>query len=227
MVWFGDYLATYVERDVRRLLNVGDLKAFTDFLRLAAGRTGQELNMSNLAADVGASVNTIKSWISVLEASYLAKLIPAWHPNARKQVVKAPKLHFLDSGLVCHLLGIREAGQLALHPLRGAIFESWMVSEILKARLNQGLAPECFHYREARGPEVDLMVRGAAGWQLVEAKSAQTLNQEFFQHLHSLGQALGEASVAKRALVYGGATSAIRSGVAVTPWAQIQRESWD
>ncbi len=226
-IWFADYLATYVERDVRRLVNVGNLRSFTDFLRLAAGRTGQELNLSTLAADVGASVNTIKAWISVLEASYMVTLIPAWHSNPRKQVVKAPKLHFLDSGMACHLLGIRAASQLALHPLRGAIFESWMVSEILKARLNQGLAPECFHYREARGPEVDLMVRGATGWLLAEAKSAQTLNLDFFQHLHSLSGSLGEATAVTQRLVYGGGDAAVRSGVAVIPWRQIQRATWD
>jgi len=226
-VWFSDYLATYVERDVRRLLNVGDLRTFTAFLRLLAGRTGQELNLSALASDVGTAVNTIKAWISVLETSYLVILIPAWHTNARKQVVKAPKLHFLDSGLACHLLGIRDAEQLALHPLRGAIFESWMVSEIVKTRLNQGLAPECFHYRETRGPEVDLMVRGSKGWHLVEAKSAQTLDEEFFRHLHTLSDRLGENSVARMRLVYGGESPHKRSGVEVLPWRSIQKANWE
>lgn len=114
-IWYADYLAAYVERDVRQLLNVGDRRAFTLFMRLAAGRTGQELNMSGLAADVGVAVNTIKSWISVLEVSFLVTLVPAWHTHSRKQVVKAPKLHFLDSGLACHLLGIQDPGQLGLN----------------------------------------------------------------------------------------------------------------
>lgn len=226
-VWFSDYLATYVERDVRQLLKVGDLRTFIAFMRLAAGRTGQELNFSALASDVGMAVNTIRAWVSMLEASYLVIIVPAWHTNTRKQVVKSPKLHFLDSGLACHLLGIRDAEQLALHPLRGAIFESWMVSEIVKNRLNQGLEPGCFHYRETRGPEVDLMVRGSKGWHLVEAKSAQTLNAEFFQHLHTLFERLGENAVAGLRLVYGGESPHKRSGVEVLPWRSIQKAVWE
>ncbi|MDR3673483.1 MAG: DUF4143 domain-containing protein [Holophaga sp.] len=226
-LWYADYLATYVERDLRRLLNVGDLRTFSAFLRLAAGRTGQELNLSALAADAGAAVNTIKAWISVLEASYLVCLVPAWHTNARKQVVKAPKLHFLDSGLACHLLGIRDPGQLALHPLRGAIFESWMAAEIVKARLNQGHAPDCFHYRATRGAEVDLMVRGAQGWHLVEAKSAQTLDASFFRQLNELTASLGEDQVADKRLVYGGKASIQRSGVEVLSWGTLQQATWE
>lgn len=225
-IWYGDYVSTYLERDVRRLLNVGDLRTFGTFLRLAAGRTGQELNLSALASDVGTAVNTIKAWISVLEASYLVALVPAWHVNTRKQVVKAPKLHFLDSGLVCHLLGIRDESQLALHPLRGAIFESWMASEILKARLNRGLAPECFHYRETRGPEVDLMVRTGKGWVLAEAKSAQTVDTEFFRHLESLVERLGADAVAGKVLIYGGDTSQTRTAARVISWREIAQRTW-
>jgi len=225
-VWYADYVATYLERDVRRLLNVGDLRAFGTFLRLAAGRTGQELNLSALASDVGTAVNTIKAWISVLEASYLVALVPAWHANARKQVVKAPKLHFLDSGLACHLLGMRDAGQLALHPLRGALFESWVVSEVLKARLNRGLTPELFHYRESRGPEVDLMLRSANGWALVEAKSAQTVDSEFFRHLETLAGRLEPEAVCAKVLVYGGAASQARSAAQVLSWSEVARGPW-
>lgn len=226
-IWYADYLATYVERDVRQLLNVGDRRAFTLFMRLAAGRTGQELNMSGLAADVGVAVNTIKSWISVMEVSFLVTLVPAWHTNSRKQVVKAPKLHFLDSGLACHLLGIQDPGQLALHPLRGALFESWMTSEIIKGRLNKGLRPDCFHFRAAQGPEVDLMVRGRTGWHLVEAKSAQTLDSSFFQHLQTLAVDLGAGAVAGQHLVFGGEDPARRSGTEVIPWRRIQDTDWD
>jgi uncharacterized protein len=225
-IWFADYLATYVERDVRRLLNIGDLRSFTAFMQLAAGRTGQELNLSALASDVGMAVNTIKQWVSVLETSYLVALVPAWHANVRKQAVKAPKLHFLDTGLACHLLGIRDPGQLALHPLRGAIFESWVASEIVKSRLNQGLAPECRHYREARGPKVDLMVKGAETWRLVEAKSAQTVNAEFFQPMRRLAAEIGKGGATELRLVYGGEAPATRTDVAIVPWRRIQAVAW-
>ncbi|MGA2083348.1 MAG: ATP-binding protein [Holophaga sp.] len=225
-VWYADYLATYVERDVRRLLNVKDLRSFAQFLRLAAGRTAQELNLSTLAGDVGVAVNTIKAWVSVLEASYLVALVPGWHPTIRKQVARTPKMHFLDSGLACHLLGIRNPGQLAPHPLRGAIFESWVVSEVYKARLNHGLAPDCFHYREAQGPEVDLMVRAGEDWRLVEARSARTVDTTFFQHLHGLAQRFWGKAPAELRLVYGGDAASKRSGVAVIPWRSIQGVEW-
>jgi len=225
-VWFADYLSSYVERDVRRLLKVVDLRSFALFLRLAAGRTAQELNLSSMAGDVGVAVNTIKAWVSVLEASYLVALLPGWHTSIRKQVARAPKLHFLDSGLACHLLGIRSPAQLATHPLRGALFESWVVSEVIKARLNQGLSPDCFHYREAQGPELDLMVRAGAGWHLVEAKSARTVDPSFFKHLLGLSDPLGGGFPAELRLVYGGETASKRSGVAVIPWRAIQETGW-
>ena len=225
-VWLADYAATYVERDVRQILRVTDLHAFQAFLSLVAGRTGQELNLSALAGDAGVSVNTVKAWLSVLEASYLVLLLPAWHPNTRKQVVKAPKLHMLDSGLACHLLGIRTPEQLTVHPLRGAILESWMVAEVAKARLNVGLPLRMFHYREARGPEVDLVVQGNEGWVLAEAKSGQTVDSSFFAGMEAFASRLpAEAPITKR-LVYGGSEAQLRQGVSVMPWARIQEASW-
>ena len=157
--WLADYTATYVQRDVRQVINVGDLQTFASFLRLCAGRTAQEINLSAVGNDVGVSHNTVRSWLSVLETSYIVHRLQAWHTNIRKQVVKAAKLHFFDSGLVCYLLGIREPEQLRFHPLRGAIFESWVFSEIYKGCVHRGVQPSLFHYREARGLEVDLLNR--------------------------------------------------------------------
>ena len=140
-VWHAGYITTYVERDVRQLKAVGDLEAFAAFVQLAAGRTAQTVNLSSLGGDAGVSHNTARSWLSVLEASYLLHRLPPWHRNLKKRLTKAPKLHFIDSGLLCHLLGIRSVEALRHHPLRGAIFESWVVSEVLKARRNVGLSP--------------------------------------------------------------------------------------
>ncbi|NQU65699.1 MAG: ATP-binding protein, partial [SAR324 cluster bacterium] len=137
--WLADYTATYIQRDVRQVINVGDLQNFTRFLKLCAGRTAQEINLSTLGNDAGVAHNTIRSWLSVLETSYIIHRLPAWHANIRKQIVKAPKLHFFDSGLVCYLLGIHEPEQLRHHPHRGAIFESWVVSEIYKYSVHSGL----------------------------------------------------------------------------------------
>lgn len=225
-IWFEDYVATYLEKDVRNLLKVGDLRTFSTFLQLAAGRTAQELNLTALSADVGVSVNTVKAWISVLEASYLAVTIQPWHPNARKRAIKNPKFHLVDSGLACHLLGIAKPEQLALHPLRGSIFESWVVGEVLKARLNHGHAPRLYHYRENRGPEVDLLVQAESGWKLLEVKSGQTVDSSFFKNLMELAEMLGPGEDVEKRLVYGGNASRTQQGVRVFPWSGIQDLAW-
>ena len=159
--WYSDYTTTYIQRDVRQIANVTDLEHFTTFLRLCAGRSGQELNKNALGADAGVSQPTARAWLSVLETSFLCHRMPAWRRNVRKQAIKAPKLCFVDTGLMYFLLGIRSPDQLATHPLRGAVFETWVASEIYKARANLGHVAALSHYRETRGPEVDLLVETA------------------------------------------------------------------
>lgn len=222
--WLADYTATYVQRDVRQAINVSDLQTFSGFLKLCAGRTGQELNLSALGNDAGISHNTARAWISVLETSYIVHRLPAWHANIRKQVVKAPKLHFLDSGLACYLLGIREPDQLRLHPLRGAIFESWVVSEIYKAGAHQGTQPQLFHYREARGPEIDLLVEQGRQVAAVEIKSGSTINEAFFKNLKRFADRMETADPERSLegyLVYGGEDSQRRSLAQVLSWKQV------
>ncbi|MEX2466260.1 MAG: ATP-binding protein [Gemmatimonadota bacterium] len=227
--WLADYLATYVQRDVRQVLHVTDLDAFTTFLRLAAGRTAQELNLSALGADAGVTHNTARSWISVLEASFLVFKLPPWVRNLRKRVVKAPKLHFVDSGLVCSLLGIRAPDQLATHPLRGPIFESWVASEVLKARLHRRRPRDLFHLRETRGAEIDLLVEGTRHIIGVEVKSGATITPEFLQGLRGLPDLTrhgggGRSAVAR--LVYAGDIAQERTGVHVLPWSDVQGVDW-
>ncbi len=227
--WLADYVATYVQRDVRQVLAVGDLRTFTTFLRLAAGRTAQELNLSSLGADVGVSYNTIRSWISVLEASYLCFVIPAWHQSQRKRWVKTPKLHWFDSGLVCHLLGIENDRQLTTHPLRGAIFESWVASEIWKSHTSRGVVPRLVHFRETRGSEVDLGVVHGRAITLVEAKSGATVNAEYFASLRTIREDLasgGQFDDIAAAVVYGGNEAQRRSEAAVIPWSGIAGRDW-
>jgi len=224
--WLTDYTATYVQRDVRQVINVGDLQAFSAFLKLCAGRTAQEINLSALGNDAGVTHNTVRAWLSVLETSYIIHRLPAWHANIRKQIVKAPKLHFFDSGLVCYLLGIREAGQLRLHPLRGAIFESWVFSEIYKACVHSGLQPSLFHYREARGAEIDLLIEHGEELKTVEIKSGATTTQDFFKNLKRFSDRM-KASGQKRRLrshvVYGGDDCQHRSDATVLSWRHVQR----
>jgi len=224
--WLADYTATYVQRDVRQVINVSDLQAFSGFLKLCAGRTAQEINLSALGNDAGMSRNTIRAWLAVLETSYIIHRLPAWHTNIRKQVVKAPKLHFFDSGLVCYLLGIRDPEQLRLHPLRGAIFESWVISEIYKAGVHAGVQPSLFHYREARGLEIDLLVDQGGGLDAVEIKSGATTTADFFKNLERFSNRMKSAGKARRIrshVVYGGDDSQQRSNVQVLSWRNVQQ----
>jgi hypothetical protein len=227
--WLADYVTTYVQRDVRQVLNVADLESFTTFLRLAAGRTAQEVNLSTLGGDAGVTHNTARAWLSVLEASFLCVRLPAWHRNARKQAVKAPKLHLLDSGLICHLLGIRDPDQLRHHPLRGAIFESWVVAEVYKARVHRGLDARLSHYRDAKRLEVDLLAELESAVVLLEAKSGATVAGDMLRPLHRLADGLragGEHRSLDLRLVYGGTASSRREDVSITTWSDVQALDW-
>ncbi len=226
--WLADYEATYVQRDVRQVLNVGDLDSFTAFLRLAAGRTAQELHLSGLGGDAGVSHNTARAWMSVLEASFVVFRAPAWFRNVRKRTVKTPKVHFVDTGLTCHLPGIRSPDQLRTHPLRGAIFESWVAAEVLKARVHRGRSANLYHMRETRGLELNLVVEADEGVIGVEVKSGATVASEFFKGLEAfVGRAPeGGGASAKARLLYGGDTGQQRSAVDVIPWREIQSRSW-
>lgn len=224
--WLSDYTTTYVQRDVRQVINIGDLLTFSNFLKLCAGRTAQEINLSSLSNDVGVSHNTIRTWLSILETSYLVYRLPAWHSNIRKQVVKAPKLHFLDSGLACYLLGIREPEQLRHHPLRGSIFESWVVSELYKAQIHHGEQPNMFHYRETRGPEIDLLIPHGDRLHAIEIKSAATVAQDFFKHFQYLPDRIKHTTLPPtivNQVIYGGEASQQRSKAQLISWQNIPK----
>lgn len=224
--WYADYITTYVERDVRQVKDIGDLRAFGTFLTLAAGRTAQEINLSSIGGDAGVSHNTARAWLSILEASFITFLAPAWHRNVRKQIIKAPKLHFIDTGLACSLLGIRDPDQLRSHPLRGALFESWVAGEILKALFNRGRQPDLKHYRESRGIEIDIVVQQAGTLHLVECKSGATTHPSFFEPLSTMRDLMGGSSpesAAAAALVYGGKETHARRAIPVYSWSDIER----
>lgn len=228
--WLANYTATYVERDVRQVLNVGNLVQFQTFLRLCAGRTGQLLNLSSLAADCGLSTATARSWLSVLEASYLLFRLPPLHSNLGKRLVKAPKLYFYDTGLVCSLLGIEEPQQLETHPLRGAIFETWVVAEITKQHLHRGQRPRLYFYGERGRLEIDLIVERGANLTAIEIKSAQTPAASFFANLEQLERrvAASDAPVrlAKRMVIYGGGESQQRRLGQLLAWSDVPAQDW-
>lgn len=227
--WLADYTATYLQRDVRQVVNVVDLEAFGTFLQLAAGRTATELSLSSLGGDAGITHPTVRAWLSVLEASFLCLRLPAWHRSTRKRIVKAPKLHFLDTGLACHLLGITEPEQLRRHPLRGALFESWVASEISKWRLHRGLPSRMFHYRESRGLEVDLLVEEGERLLAVEAKSAATVAGGFLKALDRFRAEVEDRRphlTFEPRLVYGGDAAQQRSNAAIIPWHRLHEHTW-
>ena len=225
--WLSSYVATYLERDVRTISNVGDLVTFQRFLQLCAGRVGQLLNLTSLAADCGVSSPTAKSWFSVLEASFIAFRLPGYHGNFSKRLIKMPKLHFYDSGLVCWLLGIREVSQLTLHPLRGAIFESWAVAEIIKNRQAAGESNGVFFFRDKAGLEADVLVQRGANFVVVEVKAGQTVAFDMASSAARVSEILSaSSSTAEPVVIYGGDTKQIRNGIVYLPWNEIHSYSW-
>ena len=222
--WLAGYTRTYVERDVRQVLNVTDLLAFQTFIGLCAGHTAQLVNFSSLASAAGITHNTARAWLSVLEASFLVHRLPPFHANIKKRLVKTPKLHFYDSGLACYLLGIDSADTLVRHPSRGAIFESWVVSEVLKTQFHKGLEPRTSFYRDVKRLEVDLLVELGQRLLAIEIKSARTLASDFFHALDDFVTLLGEISPERQVepmLVYGGDQTQKRSRGTVVPWHQV------
>ena len=226
--WLGSYIATCIERDVRTISNVGDLATFQRFVTLCAGRTAQLLNYSSLAGDCGISQPTAKAWLSILETSFVAFRLPVLHTILRKRLVKLPKLHFFDTGLACWLLGIRSPERLRVHPLRGAIFETWVVSEIAKHRANQGEAGGISYYRDRNGAEVDLVVESPTGTTIIEAKSSATASSSLFDGSKRVRKHLSELTRrCSVVVVYGGDQRQRRGTDSLIPWRELHEFDWD
>lgn len=218
--WFSGYIATYIERDARQLINVRDLSAFQRFVRMCAARTGQILNLSSLASDCGITHNTAASWISVLEASYLIHLLRPHHRNFNKRLIRAPKLYFLDVGLAAGLLGIHTPEQLIFHAQRGAIFETFIIAEFLKNLFNQGLPSNLYYWRDSKGLEIDLLLEDGEKLHAIEIKSGQTIASDFFHSLKLWGKLAGQTDLSAW-LIYGGDKALTNGNISVVPWRNI------
>lgn len=219
--WFANYMATYVERDVRQLIAVKDVSQFQNFVKMCAARTGQLLNLASLGADCGISAVTAKHWLSVLESSYVVMLLKPHHRNFGKRLVKSPKLYFLDVGLAAWLMGIRDAAALEIHAARGALFETWVVSELYKQRLNKGQNSNLYFWRDSSGNEVDVVLETASGLKSIELKSGSTFASDWLSGLSKWTQ-LSQEKQHPPQLVYGGDESYERNGVQVWSW----QECW-
>jgi len=215
--WLAGYYQTYVERDVRNVLNIGDIETFGRFVRLCAGRNGQLLNLSGLASDCGISHTTARRWLSVLEASFIIMLLRPHHRNFGKRLIKSPKLYFLDTGLLCYLLNVHSHEELFHRAERGAVFEAFVVSELYKDFVHHGEQPRLYFWRDAGGHEIDVVIDMGNRLIPVETKSAQTVASDFFDNLLYWRNVSGDEN-APAALVYGGDRSFKRSGVIVYPW---------
>jgi uncharacterized protein len=213
----GDYFATYVERDLRQLAAVQDLRLFARFVQLCAGRTGQLLNLNSLANDAGVSQPTARAWMDLLQTSFIVHLLPPWFSNSGKRLIKSPKLYFYDTGLACWLLGLRTPEQVQRDPLWGALFENLVVMEALKDRYNQGENSPLYFYRDSEGNEVDLLMPVGSRWHAVEIKAGATVNPDYFKGIKRF-DAHHPQSLQSACVVFGGATSQARSPWPVLSW---------
>jgi predicted AAA+ superfamily ATPase len=215
--WYADYVTTYLERDVRKVKNVGDLSVFQRFLKMCAARSGQVLNLSSLGDDCGITHNTAKSWLSILEASYIVYLLKPHHQNFNKRLIKSPKIYFYDSGLLSYLIGISEPDMLSTHASRGHVFETWVISELLKGRMNRGLRDNLYFWRDNSGHEIDCIVDQGDLLISLEIKSGKTVSEDFFKGLRFWSRISG-ADAKQMHVVYAGLMDQTRKDGDVLSW---------
>lgn len=217
---YRNYYETYIERDLRQIINIKDLDIFRRFVKLCAGRVGQIWNASNLSNDTGVSIHTIQSWISILQASYIVFLLPPWYGNINKRLIKSPKLYFHDVGLASCLLDIETEVQLDRDPLRGALFENMIISELMKRRFNQGLDSNLYYYRDRHGYEIDIIGGTRDSLELYEIKSGQTFTKDFLKNLRYINK-LMDRRIKSLTLVYDGNEEETIENVRLVPFRRL------
>ncbi len=215
--FYPNYVRTYVERDVRQVLNVGDLRLFRQFLSACAGRVGQRANFLELGNVLGIDSKTVKSWMGILEASFIIFLLPPYHRNFDKRIIKSPKLYFYDTGLACSLLNINQASQLESHFAKGALFENLIVAELLKARLHIGQSPAFYFFLDNNQREIDLISEQNGGLRAIEIKAGKTIASDFTRNLLAF-QKVAAAENPQIYLIFGGEEGQKRSDLNIFPW---------
>ena len=218
--FFPSYIQTYLERDVRNMINLRDLNLFNAFLKLCAGRIGQLFNSNSLSTEIGVDAKTIQNWISILEKSFVVFRLYPWHENFNKRVIKTPKLYFYDTGLACGLLGIKSVEELELHFAKGGLFENFIILEKMKLKLNMGEQADLFFWRDSHGNEIDVLETKGNTQVVTEIKSAKTLKNDFFKGLQWYEKIAKKYSI-KKQLVYGGDDNQKRTEAEVISWRNI------
>jgi predicted AAA+ superfamily ATPase len=219
--FYANYIETYVERDLSEILNVKDIRLFRIFLKLCAGRIGQQLNLTNLANETGISIPTVKSWLSILESSYIAYQLPPFFNNFNKRLVKSTKLYFYDTGLVSYLLGIKSEKSIQESEFKGALFENLVINEYIKQNYHHNLYREFYYWRDSNGHEVDLLVSNETAYDIIEIKATKTILPKLFDGLDLLKN-IGKEKIDRKILVYGGKESQNRSNYKVWAWNNVK-----
>lgn len=219
--FYNSYIQTYVERDITDLVNIQNIRSFRMFLGLCAARAGQLLNLNNLAVDCGISQPTAKAWLSALESSYIVFLLPPLHNNFNKRIIKTPKLYFYDTGLLCHLLKIKDENQISLNSFKGNLFENMIVSEYIKLNYHQNNYDEFWFWRDASGHEVDLIRQDDFRFNIIEIKATKTIMFDLFKGLLYF-ETLAKDDVKSKTLVYAGLVPEKRSHADVVSWYDIK-----
>jgi predicted AAA+ superfamily ATPase len=215
--WIQSYIQTYIERDVRNLKQISDLSLFQKFLKLCAGRVGQLLDLTAIGSDCGISTNTVRAWISILEATYVVFLLHPHHKNFSKRLIKSPKLYFYDSAVACHLLSIQSAKELTTHYLRGGLFESMILSDLLKQRFNAGHLPNLYFWRDKSGCEIDCILDEGTKLIPIEIKSGATISSDYFSNLLKWNE-ISETNPLNNYVIYSGVENQARSSGSVISW---------
>ncbi|HFA47975.1 MAG TPA: ATP-binding protein [Bacteroidetes bacterium] len=219
--FYPDYLQTYVERDVRQIVNVSDLNLFKSFIASCAGRCGQLFKAAQIGNEIGVDAKTIRKWLSILETSFIVYRLQPYHKNFSKRIVKTPKLYFYDVGLAAHLLGIRSEKDLDVHFAKGALFENMAINELSKNLFNRHERPSFYFWQDNNSNEIDLLVDKITSREIIEIKAGKTVNKSFFSNLEKYKKL--DKDVTQSWLVYGGAQSQQRLGTNVISWKNLSR----
>ena len=218
---YSSYINTYLERDVRQVQNISSLSAFQNFLKMCAGRAGQILNLTSLGNDCGISHTTAKAWLSILESSFIIQLLQPYYENFNKRIVKSPKLYFTDTGLLCHLLDIENAKQIQTHYLKGAIFENFIFSELIKQYANKGKSAPVYYWRDKTGNEIDFLLPQIDKHILIEVKAGKTIHSDFYKGIKYYQNTIIKKVKTKSFLIYNGDNNISNEGIETIVWKEL------